>query len=76
LEAWYNNNIKGGSNSFVKVANTFGDFTIAVEDKITLEITGQPPTTAVPEPFTVVGTLVGGAAAFRLRKRFKATNKL
>ncbi|WP_373547954.1 DUF1194 domain-containing protein [Chamaesiphon sp.] len=77
LEAWYNNNIKGGSNSFVKVANTFGDFTTAVEDKITLEIQqGQPPTTAVPEPFTVVGTLVGGAAAFRLRKRFKATNKL
>jgi hypothetical protein len=30
----------------------------------------------VPEPFTIVGTLIGGAAALRMRKRFKATNKL
>ena len=33
-------------------------------------------TTAVPEPFTVIGTLLGGAAAFRMRKRFKAANNL
>jgi hypothetical protein len=32
--------------------------------------------TQVPEPFTIVGTLVGGAAAFRMRKRLKVTNKL
>jgi hypothetical protein len=31
---------------------------------------------AVPEPFTIVGTLLGGAAALRMRKRLKATNKL
>jgi F5/8 type C domain len=31
--------------------------------------------TAVPEPFTIVGTLVGGTAALRMRKRIKATNK-
>jgi hypothetical protein len=37
-------------------------------------ITSTP--TAVPEPFTIVGTLIGGAAALRMRKRFKATNKL
>jgi hypothetical protein len=35
-----------------------------------------PPTTSVPEPFTIVGTLMGGAAAFRMRKRLKVTNKL
>ena len=28
--------------------------------------------TAVPEPFTVIGTLIGGTAAFRMRKKLKA----
>jgi hypothetical protein len=28
--------------------------------------------TAVPEPFTVIGTLIGGTAAFRMRKRLKS----
>ncbi len=28
--------------------------------------------TAVPEPFTVIGTLIGGTAAFRIRKRLKS----
>ena len=32
--------------------------------------------TAVPEPFTVIGTLIGGAAAFKIRKRLKVDNKL
>jgi hypothetical protein len=32
--------------------------------------------TAVPEPFTIVGTLIGATTAFRMRKRLKATNKL
>jgi hypothetical protein len=32
--------------------------------------------TAVPEPFTIVGTLIGAGTAFRMRKRLKATNKL
>lgn len=36
----------------------------------------MPPPTAVPEPFTIVGTLIGGTAAYRMRKRLKATNKL
>jgi hypothetical protein len=36
-------------------------------------ITGS---TAVPEPFTIVGTLMGAATAFRMRKRLKVTNKL
>ncbi|PSB53091.1 PEP-CTERM sorting domain-containing protein [Chamaesiphon polymorphus CCALA 037] len=35
-----------------------------------------PSTTAVPEPFTIVGTLIGAGTAFRMRKRLKATNKL
>ena len=28
---------------------------------------------AVPEPFTIIGTLVGGTAAFRMRKKLKAS---
>jgi hypothetical protein len=31
---------------------------------------------AVPEPFSIVGTLIGGAAALKMRRKFKATNKL
>jgi hypothetical protein len=31
--------------------------------------TAVAPTTSVPEPFTVIGTLVGGTAALRMRKK-------
>lgn len=37
---------------------------------------GSVSPTAVPEPFTIVGTLIGAGAAFRMRKRLKVTNKL
>ncbi len=30
--------------------------------------------TSVPEPFTIIGTLVGGTAALRLRKKLKSTS--
>jgi hypothetical protein len=33
---------------------------------------GNVNSTAVPEPFTIVGTLIGGTAAFRMRKKLKA----
>jgi hypothetical protein len=33
-------------------------------------------TTAVPEPFTIVGTLIGGTAALRMRKKLKSTSKV
>jgi hypothetical protein len=36
----------------------------------------DPAATAVPEPFTVAGTLLGGAAVVRLRKRLKVNNKI
>ncbi|WP_310428133.1 hypothetical protein [Chamaesiphon sp. VAR_48_metabat_135_sub] len=29
----------------------------------------------VPEPFTIVGTLIGGTAAFRMKKNLKSSNK-
>jgi hypothetical protein len=31
---------------------------------------------SVPEPFTIVGTLIGSAAALRMRKKYRATNKM
>jgi hypothetical protein len=31
--------------------------------------------TAVPEPFTIIGTLVGGTAALRMRKKLKSAGK-
>ena len=34
-----------------------------------------PPSTSVPEPFTIVGTLVGGTAALRTRSRLRSTAK-
>jgi hypothetical protein len=40
-----------------------------------LTYTGNVNTISVPEPFTVIGTLVGGTAALRLRKKLKSTNQ-
>ncbi len=34
-----------------------------------------PPSASVPEPFTIVGTLVGGTGALRMRKKLKSTAK-
>jgi hypothetical protein len=43
----------------------------------TFSATPTPPSgQQVPEPFTIVGTLIGASTAFRMRKRLKATNKL
>jgi hypothetical protein len=32
--------------------------------------------TAVPEPFTAIGTLIGGTAAVRMRKKLKSSGKV
>ncbi len=52
------------SNNSIRSGNGF----------LSISLTSVP--TAVPEPFTIVGTLIGSAAAFRMRKRLKVTNKL
>ncbi|WP_310485870.1 PEP-CTERM sorting domain-containing protein [Chamaesiphon sp. VAR_48_metabat_403] len=36
-----------------------------------INVTKQVP---VPEPFTIIGTLIGGMSAFKMRKKLKATN--
>ncbi|WP_310423469.1 hypothetical protein [Chamaesiphon sp. VAR_48_metabat_135_sub] len=38
-----------------------------------LTFTGNVNTTAVPEPFTIIGSIIGGTAAFRMRKKLKAS---
>ena len=42
--------------------------------------TGAPPApndpTSVPEPFTIVGTLIGGTAALRMKKKLKSNDKV
>ncbi len=35
----------------------------------------QTSPTAVPEPFTIIGTIIGGTAAFRLRKKLSSSAK-
>jgi hypothetical protein len=39
----------------------------------TYRISASP--TAVPEPFTIIGTIIGGTAAFRLRKKLSSSAK-
>jgi hypothetical protein len=56
----------------------FGDVPLVVAGNSagSYQIIGSPNApTAVPEPFTVIGTLVGGAAALRMRKKFADATK-
>jgi hypothetical protein len=44
-------------------------------DDITLGSASAGGGQEVPEPFTIIGTLIGGTAAFRMKKNLKSTNK-
>ncbi|MEJ2480041.1 MAG: DUF1194 domain-containing protein, partial [Acidihalobacter sp.] len=57
LATWYQNNIVGGTGSFLIAANSFSDFQSAVYQKLYREITGD-----VPEPSSL-GLLGFGLAA-------------
>jgi hypothetical protein len=48
-----------------------GSFSQAIIDNIQFNSAAQ----SVPEPFTIIGTLVGGTAAMRMRKKLKSVNK-
>jgi hypothetical protein len=39
---------------------------------VNLAISATQSSTAVPEPFTIIGTLIGGTAAVRMRKKLRA----
>ena len=38
------------------------------------QLSSPNTSTSVPEPFTIVGTLIGGSAALRMRKKLKSTS--
>jgi hypothetical protein len=77
-----NGNYPNGAYPGGKLSDGFtnqGDFfgrTSAYAFDILNVTTASAASTAVPEPFTIVGTLIGGTAALRLRKRLKSNNKL
>ena len=64
--------------SFADSATTSGPtevISLATAGGFTLNGTvGQASATDVPEPFTIVGTLIGGTAALRMIKKLKANN--
>jgi len=68
LLAWYNANIKGGTNAFVYSASGFDTFAGAITDKLVAEIGGG----AVPEPSTygMIGAalLLGLIVSRRIRR--------
>jgi hypothetical protein len=56
-------------NASDDAANSPNDFAINQLSLVTNS------TTDVPEPFTIIGTIVGGTAAVRMRKKLKSANK-
>jgi hypothetical protein len=50
----------------------FGTFTTTIDGPGNVSASAS---TSVPEPFTIIGTLVGGTAAMRMRKKLKSVNK-
>ncbi|WP_310426047.1 PEP-CTERM sorting domain-containing protein [Chamaesiphon sp. VAR_48_metabat_135_sub] len=55
-----------------KANDKFGldDLTFALPSQVNFSAT------AVPEPLTIIGTLIGGSAAFRIRKKLKSSTKI
>jgi hypothetical protein len=41
--------------------------------QVTISNFSAPEATAVPEPFTIIGTCIGGTAAYRIRKKLMAS---
>jgi hypothetical protein len=69
-----NNPFPGGNfaDGFTNTGDFFGRTSAYAVD--ILNVNNTTPT-AVPEPFTVIGTLIGGTAALRMRKKLKSTAK-
>lgn len=59
-----------GTLDFVSTTNSASGIII---DSVNLTSNGSNGSTSVPEPFTIIGTLVGGTAALRIRKKLKAS---
>jgi len=68
LDDYYQENVIGGSGSFLIAANNFSDFGNAVTQKIGREIKPDKP---VPEPITILGSLAAGGVGIVLRRQKK-----
>jgi hypothetical protein len=64
-------NFSGFTNLAKVEWNNTGSFS-AQFDNINVSAAG---TTSVPEPFTIIGTLIGGTAAVRIRRKLKQAGK-
>jgi hypothetical protein len=67
----FTTNLNVGTNYFLvstgfNTTSDFGAFTTTIDGLGTVSAASA---TSVPEPFTVIGTLIGGTAAVRLRKK-------
>ncbi|HAA30852.1 MAG TPA: PEP-CTERM sorting domain-containing protein, partial [Cyanobacteria bacterium UBA8553] len=72
LDDWYRDNIQGGAGSFTIAANGFEDVGRALEQKLRRELTDPStdiPSTAVPEPTTILGILLAGGGLACLKRR-------
>jgi hypothetical protein len=58
------------------VADSNRDSVVLLQGRSFRSTLDPNPTTAVPEPLTIIGTLVGGAAALKIRRRLQAQNYL
>jgi hypothetical protein len=76
LDYGFSTSLNTGTNYFLVSTGfrngDFGAFTTTIDGLGSV----SPVTASVPEPFTIIGTMVGGTAALRMRKKLKSANKL
>jgi hypothetical protein len=67
-------NFVGNGSNILRFDYTIagGSFQLA---NVSLDLAPSAGTTSVPEPLTIVGTLIGGTAALRLKQQLKSSKK-
>jgi hypothetical protein len=71
---WWGTNGNSGFFGFVDGNPPFQGGFSADSNQKAFVISGDLVSTSVPEPFTVIGTLIGGTAALRMRKKLRANS--
>jgi hypothetical protein len=62
--------------SIIGQQNTAFSDTATIQTKNYGAFVSTSSSTAVPEPFTIIGTIMGGTAAMRMRKKLKSSDKV